>query len=200
QATPLAVANGLRKVFDIWAEEEPVRAELYSLEHLEVHARQLAEQARLAPRSQRGREMPRRFGEIGRDLERAYRRIAEASRREESITTDAEWLLDNYHIVEETLREVRQDLPRGYYRELPKLDNGPFAGFPRVYALALELIAHTDSSLDETNITRFVQAYQTGAPLAIGELWAVPIMLRLGLFENLRRLARQKLRASADPC
>ena len=83
----------------------------------------------------------------------------------------------------DTLREVQHDLPRGYYKELPKLAGGPLAGFPRVYAVALELIAHTDSSLDEINITRFVRAFQTIVPLTIGELWAVPIMLRLGLVE-----------------
>src|SRR5439155_5640797 len=104
---------------------------------------------------------------------------------------DAEWLLDNFHIVADALREVHTDLPRGYYKLLPKLVNGPLAGFPRVYALALELIAHCDSCLDETNITRFVQAYQTVTPLTIGEVWAIPIMLRLVLIENLRRLAEQ---------
>ena len=90
------------------------------------------------------------------------------------------------------------DLPRGYYKKLPKLANGPLAGYPRVFALALEIIAHTDSSLDEAHITRFVQAYQSVAPLTIGELWAVPIMLRLGLLENLRRLSRQMIGAWDD--
>src|SRR5439155_1777309 len=93
----------------------------------------------------------------------------------------------------EVLREVRLDLPRGFYKELPKLVGGPFAGYPRIHALALSLIAHTDSNLDETHITSFVQAYQSVAPLTIGELWAVPTMLRLGLIENLRRLAAQML-------
>src|SRR5262249_45375303 len=158
--------------------------------HLESHARRLAEQSPVTPRARPGHPLHRRFLEIGRDLEQAQQRIAEASRRQEAITPDAEWLLDNYHIVAETLREARHDLPRGYYRELPKPANGPFAGWPRVYLLALELIAHTDSSPDETNVTRFVQAYQAVAPLTIGELWAVPIMLRLGLLENLSRLAR----------
>src|SRR5438445_687586 len=83
---------------------------------------------------------------------------------------------------------VRHDLPRGYYAELPVLAGGPLAGYPRVFALALGLIAHTDSALDETEVLRFVHAFQTAAPLTIGELWAVPTMLRLALFENLRRL------------
>ncbi len=180
------------------AEHEPIRAELFGPDHLEAHARALAAASALAPGKHRGRALLPRFLQIGRELDRAHRRIVEASRRQEAITTDAEWLLDNYHIVAETLREVRIDLPRGYYEELPKLADGPFAGYPRVYLLALEIIAHTDSSLEEANITRFVQAYQTVAPLTIGELWAVPIMLRLGLLENLCRLARQMTTAWDD--
>src|SRR5205807_8775244 len=89
-------------------------------------------------------------------------------------------------------------LPRGYYRELPKLVDGPLARYPRTYALAIGLVAHTDSSLSEGHITRFVQAYQSVAPLTIGELWAVPTMLRLALLENLRRLSAQMLAARAE--
>ena len=92
-----------------------------------------------------------------------------------------------------SLREIRIDLPHGYYRKLPKLASGAYAGYPRVYTLAIELIAHTDSSLDENHITRFVQAYQSVVPLTIGELWAVPTMLRLGILENLARLSEQML-------
>src|SRR5262249_48907595 len=99
-----------------------------------------------------------------------------------------------FYIVEEVLREVRHDLPRGYYKKLPKLATSALAGYPRVYALALALIAHTDSNLDDAHITRFVQSFQTVAPLTIGELWAVPPLFRLGLVENLCRLAGHMLR------
>jgi cyclic beta-1,2-glucan synthetase len=174
---------------------EPIRAELYGLEHLEAHARELAKSSAVIPGMAAGHPLLRRFMRNGRRLAHAHRWITEATRLQESITPDAEWLLDNFHIVEDTLREVRQDLPRGYYKKLPKLAGPSFAGFPRIYTLALELIAHTDSSLDETNLTHFVQAYQTVSPLTIGEVWAVPIMLRLGLLENLSRLAQQMLEA-----
>ena len=106
--------------------------------------------------------------------------------------------VDNFYIVEDVLREVKHDLPRGYYTQLPRLVHGCLAGYPRVYALALALVAHTDSSLDETHLLRFVQAYQAITPLTIGELWAVPTMLRLALIENLRRLAEQMHRARED--
>ena len=106
---------------------------------------------------------------------------------------DAEWLIDNFHIIEDSLREVRRDLPPGYDALLPKLVVAPLVGYPRVYALALELVAHTDSELDETRITRFVRAFQEGDPLTIGEIWALPTMLRLVLLENLRRLSEKMI-------
>src|SRR5262249_21361142 len=140
----------------------------------------------------------RRFRHNGRLLARAHRHIAASARAGLPLTPDAEWLLDNYYIVQDVLLEVRQDLPRGYYRELPKLARGPLAGQPRTYALAVGLVAHTDSSLSEGHVTRFVRAYQAVAPLTIGELWAVPTMLRLALLENLRRLSAQMLRAWAE--
>jgi cyclic beta-1,2-glucan synthetase len=175
---------------------EPIRAEQLGLDRLEARARALAREAKLAPAGAEPRpavSLRRRFVSNGHELARARAAIAAASARQEALTPDAEWLLDNYHIIDDTLREVRQDLPRGYYRELPKLASGPYAGLPRVYALSVELVAHTDSALDEANLTHFVQAYQQIAPLTIGELWAVPIMLRIVLVENLRRLAEQML-------
>jgi cyclic beta-1,2-glucan synthetase len=174
---------------------EPIRGALFGLEHLEDHARQLAAACQVTDQGLPGDPLLHRFVQNGLELARAHERIVEANRNQEPITPDAEWLLDNFHIIEDNLREVRHDLPRGYYKELPKLADGPLAGLPRVYLLGVELIAHTDSSLDETNVIHFVQAWQQAAPLTIGELWAVPIMLRLGLLENLRRLAGQMIHA-----
>jgi cyclic beta-1,2-glucan synthetase len=171
---------------------EAIRAAVYGPEHLEQHAHRLAAAATVEPGRAAG-PLPGRFQHVARSLVRSHRWIANLYGQRQTIGPDAEWLLDNFHIVGDAIREVRTDLPRGYHAELPKLATGPLAGFPRVYALALELIAHADSSLDESNITHFVQAYQTVVPLSIGELWAVPIMLRAGLLENLHRLARQMM-------
>jgi cyclic beta-1,2-glucan synthetase len=172
---------------------EPIRAELYGLESLEAQARELATASRIGPANRAAGPLLQRFAENGHILAQTREQISALAGRKEPLSPDAEWLLDNYYIVEEVWREVRHDLPRGYYRELPKLASAPLAGFPRIYSLALSLIAHTDSSLDESHITRYVQAYQTVVPLTIGELWAVPTMLRLGLLENLRRLAGRML-------
>ena len=146
----------------------------------------------------RTRPLLDRFQENRRLLIDAHSRIASAIERREHFGADSEWLLDNFHIVRDALNEIHNDLPHGYHSELPKLADSPLAGYPRIYSLALSLCAHTDSSFDEAKITRCVQAYQSVAPLTIGELWAVPTMLRLSLIENLRRLAHQMLRAWRD--
>ena len=119
----------------------------------------------------------------------AYRAIATAAAEGRAISPAAEWLLDNYHLVEEQIREIRDDLPPGFYRQLPKLDSGPFADYPRVFGVAWAFVAHTDSRFDPESLCCFVRAYQRVQPLTIGELWAVAITLRIVLVENLRRIA-----------
>jgi cyclic beta-1,2-glucan synthetase len=169
--------------------KDPIRAELYGVDALEGLARQLAE----VPADRRGPSarlsLLGRFHDNGRVLHRAHRRITAAVRAGDTLPSAAEWLLDNFYILRDVLREVRQDLPRGYYKELPKLTAGQLAGDPRTYALAVGLIAHTDSNLSEPQLIRFVQAFQSVTPLTTGEIWAVPTMFRLALLENLRRLA-----------
>ncbi|HET9479848.1 MAG TPA: hypothetical protein VFO72_10915, partial [Pyrinomonadaceae bacterium] len=178
-------------------DEKPFHAEFYSVERLEQYAQALAAEHKTVTRKGRAILLPR-LAENGRILESAYKALVEALREGRAISPAAEWLVDNYHIVEEQLREIRHDLPKSYYHELPKLTDGELAGYPRIYAVALELITHTDSRLDTNSLRRFIAAYQTVSPLSIGELWAVAITLRLALVENLRRLAVNIARARAE--
>ena len=115
--------------------------------------------------------------------------LTEAIKTDRRITPAGEWLLDNFYLIEEQIRTARRHLPKGYSRELPRLLNGPSAGLPRVYDIALETISHGDGRVDPENLSSFVAAYQTVTALKLGELWAIPIMLRLALIENLRRIA-----------
>ena len=110
---------------------------------------------------------------------KANRRIAPAG----------EWLLDNFYLIEEQIRTAKRHLPKGYSQALPRLLKGPSAGLPRVYDLALETISHSDARVDLESLSGFMAAYQTVTDLKLGELWAIPIMLRLALIENLRRVA-----------
>ncbi|MEJ1095566.1 MULTISPECIES: glucoamylase family protein [unclassified Pseudoxanthomonas] len=114
------------------------------------------------------------------------------------ITPAGEWLLDNFHLVEDQILTARRHLPTGYSRQLPALSDGPSVGLPRVYALSMDAIAHGDGRIDADAMGRFVAAYQRVTPLKLGELWAIPIMLRLGLLENLRRVAARVVRDGID--
>ncbi|HEX9147623.1 MAG TPA: glucoamylase family protein, partial [Thermoanaerobaculia bacterium] len=183
--------------------EAPIRSELFSTERLEEFGERLGEEHRSARGFRRGRGHLPRLRENARVLLESYHSVADAIREERTISPAAEWLVDNFHIVEEQLREIREDLPTPYYRELPKLEAGSLAGFPRVYALTYEYVAHTDSRFETEALRRFVLAYQHAAPLTIGELWAVPIFFRIVLVDNLRRLAerivqRRAAREQAD--
>src|SRR6266480_3910806 len=174
-----------------WDNEESIREELFSIERLEQHAESLAAAQPVTARPTTGRSLAVRLRDNESVLLEAYRAIASAIGAGRAITPAAEWLLDNYHLVEGQIREIRDDLPSGYYRQLPKLTTGPFAGYPRVFGVAWAFVAHTDSRFDSEMLRRFVRAYQRVQPLTIGELWAVAITLRIVLVENLRRGAKR---------
>ena len=181
----------------------PVREELFSVERLEHHAESLAAAQPVTAKPIPVLPLASRLSDNAAVLLAAYRSSAAALESGHGVVPAAEWLLDNYHLVEEQIREIREDLPPGYYRQLPKLASGPFAGYPRVFGIAWAFVAHTDSHFDPEMLRRFVRAYQTVQPLSIGELWAVAITLRIVLVENLRRLAVQitdahEMRAEAD--
>ena len=172
------------------APEAPLRAELFSGEQLRRHAVALAGQHRLDT-SRGPNRLLSRLEENEQVLIETYDLVTKADTEGRRIAPAGEWLLDNFYLIEEQIRLTRLHLPRTYSRELPRLANGESAGFPRVYGIALELIAHVDGRVDAENVGPFIQAYQSVIPLALGELWAVPIMLRLGLIENLRRVSLQ---------
>ncbi len=168
--------------------EQPVRSELFSLDQLASHAKALAGWHEVDLRGGKDRLLPR-LAENETVLLQAYELVTRAIESNRRITPAAEWLLDNFYLIEEQIRLARRHLPKGYSRQLPVLLRGPATGFPRVYDIAMELIAHVDGKVDPENVDCFVGAYQTVSELNLGELWAVPIMLRLALIENLRSVA-----------
>ena len=175
--------------------EEPVRAEIFGIERLEQHAESLAAAHAATEEPARGQNLLPRVRENARVLLAGYRNIAETVLANQEITPAAEWILDNFHVVDEQLRGIRDHLPQSYYRKLPRIATGHLAGYPRVYGLAWAYVAHTDSRFEMETLQRFVRAYQRVQPLTIGELWAIAIHLRVALVENLRRLAQLIIRS-----
>lgn len=170
---------------------EPFRAQILGVDKLEQEARALAEADEIVPGMHAGKPLLPRLLANGQTLLMLSREFTSAVHAREAVPPATEWLLDNYYIVEQQLQQARQDLSAAYYNELPKLARGPLAGYPRVYGIAIHLISHTDSHLTEDVLVRFVRAYQEHAPLSTGEVWAIAIMLRMALIENLHRLMEQ---------
>ena len=173
---------------------QPLRAELFSSAQMQEHGKGLA----LAHKLRAGRSADRLLGRLAdneRVLAGVFELLAAGAGANRRAAPAGEWLLDNFYLIEEQVRTARRHLPRGYSRELPRLGSGASRGLPRVYDIALETVAHGDGHVDPASLASFVDAYQSVTPLRLGELWAIPIMLRLALLENLRRVGS---RVAAD--
>ena len=168
-------------------EELPLRSDLFSADQMERYGKALAAAHRLTPRRAPDQLLPRLAANES-VLVGVFKRLTAAVPDNHRISPAGEWLLDNFHLIEEQIGTAKRHLPRGYSRELPRLAFGPSAGLPRVYDIALETISHGDGRVDADSLRRFVAAYQSVTTLKLGELWAIPIMLRLALIENLRRV------------
>ncbi len=174
-----------------YAEEKPpLRSELFNADQMENYGKALAGRHKLIS----GRA-PNKLLKLLADNEEVllevHQLLTEAVKAERRIAPAGEWLLDNFYLIQEQIRIAKKHLPKGYNEDLPQLLSGPSAGFPRVYDIALEIISHSDGRVDLKSLIGFITAYQTITPLKLGELWAIPIMLRLALIENLRRLTAQ---------
>ncbi|HKO91897.1 MAG TPA: hypothetical protein VJU61_12125, partial [Polyangiaceae bacterium] len=185
-----------------WDGPEHLRGELYTEDQLVAHATELA-RCHGAPRLARtAGPLRARFAAARQRIDEAYRILGTEARHRRDPSPAEEWLLDNANVVRDQLREIAEDLPLGYLRELPRLSSGAMRGIPRVYGLCIDYLRHTDARVDLHVLGSFVQAYQSVQRLTIGELWAVPIMLRLGLTLGVGALAASEAaaqdRARAD--
>ncbi len=169
-------------------DEEPLRSELFSAGQMDQHGQMLARSHTIARTRGRDLLLPR-LALNERVLVHAGKLLADALKADRRITPAGEWLLDNFYLIDEQIRTSRRHLPKRYSWELPRLQGGGSSGLPRVYDIALEAISHGDGRVDEASLSLFIAAYQKVTALKLGELWAVPIMLRLALIENLRRVA-----------
>lgn len=189
--------SGNRLASHYAGDEPPLRSELFSADQMEQHGKNLASSHTLTPQRARERLLTR-LAENERILIEASQLLTAAVTANHQITPAGEWLLDNFYLIEEQIRTAKRHLPKGYSRELPRLAHGPSAGLPRVYDIALETIAHGDGRVDPESLRRFVASYQSVTALTLGELWAIPIMLRLALIENLRRVAARSAAGRID--
>ena len=192
------VRRGPGSAVPAWQETTPIRSELFGIDRLEDHALSLARAQQIEPGWPRPRQLLARLEVNTGVLQTIYRQTIDTLKLNRPVAPSAEWLIDNYHTVETQIRKIRDDLPPGFYRQLPKIADGPLQGLPRVFGIAWAYVAHSDSLFEEERLRRFLQAYQKIDALTIGELWALAISLELVLVENLRRLAEQAITSEHD--
>ncbi|MBC7435495.1 MAG: carbohydrate-binding protein, partial [Bdellovibrionales bacterium] len=171
--------------------QPPIRSEIFGPQRFAQHGLSLATTHR-AERPATGNTsfFPRLRSNIDA-LREAHRYIGLQASTGYEMSPAAEWLLDNFHLIEAQLKEIHEGLPLGYFRALPVLLDEPLAGLPRVYGVAWAFVAHTDSAFDDDLLTQFLTAYQENRELKLSEMWALPTTLRVVLVENLRRLAER---------
>ena len=184
---PLLGDNVMRKYAN---EKSPLRSELFSSEQLQQHAIKLAKSHKLI-QGKSSEQLLKRLAENEDLLLDVHSLLTDTVREKKRIAPAGEWLLDNFYLIEEQIFTGKQHLPKGYSRELPQLAKGQSQGLPRVYDIAVEIISHSDGRVDMKSLSAFINSYQSVITLKLGELWAIPIMLRLALLENLRRLSAQ---------
>jgi len=169
-------------------ENPPLRAELFSNEQMEHHAQQLAAHHPVSY-SRSAELLLKDLADNEKILFQVNELLKHGVKEKKPISPAAEWLLDNFYLIDEQIGIAKRHFPRGYSKGLPKLKTGSLTGFPRVYSIAIEIISHNDGHIDVYRLKNFITAYQKGSLLTLGELWAFPIMLRLALIENLSRVA-----------
>ena len=141
--------------------EKPLRDELLSIERLEERALALAARFTIDPDPRRrARDTRPRFEDNVAVLRAAYRTLGDDVRRGLFVSSAADWLLDNFHLVTAEILDIRRNLPRTYSRTLPALASREHAGHARIYAIAVELIRHSDGRLDRQQLIQFLNSYQ----------------------------------------
>jgi cellobiose phosphorylase len=178
--------------FSVQSTTQPLWQERSSSRRLSENATRLADSLKIGRDVQpRGKSFLRRLREVDRALEWANASLTMSAEMHHAFTLSAEWLLDNAYLIREQVTDLCRSLPQKYYGKLPLVASGPEAGTPRIYHIASEIVSETSGALELQNIRKFLAAFQAIAPLDIGELWALPLMLRLQLLECLRVLAIQ---------
>ncbi len=170
---------------------KPMRDILLNKEDLVNHAQELARNHVQPGTLKQRRSLLPHVLDNSEFLSNAHSYISMYVKETKDIVPAAEWFLDNYYLLKDLRQETVVNLPRKYERKLPRLTQEPFQGYPRILALVVELIEHTDSNLQLDVIEEFVDAYQSIAPLSSAEIWAIPMMLKIALQENVRRLVEQ---------
>jgi cyclic beta-1,2-glucan synthetase len=161
-------------------------------EELEKHAAQISQYYSTVTRKSNCRRRLMHSLDISySQILKTYEYIDKEVKYKREVVPAAEWMLDNLYLIEKEYKDIKHNMPSSYYSGLPVIKKGILKGYPRCYHLAVELISHTDGRVDKNTIETFLNAYQKNTILAMGELWALPIMIRIALIQNISKIAER---------
>ncbi len=186
--------SNMRKYFQVsdtyfnYLNEEPLREELFSSDQIERFGKTLASRHKLSTNLAKD-HLLKRLANNENTLQAVRKLLTDSIKKNYQVTPAGEWLIDNFYLIEEHIRLAKTHFPKNYSEDLPQLINGISPGVTRSYDIVLQIISHSDGRIDIESLSRFVKAYQTITKLKLGELWSIPIMLRLALIENIRRVS-----------
>jgi len=165
--------------------EELKSAELYSFEQMERFGKTLATTHTLSSKPTQD-HLLKRLADNEIMLNTVRKLINDSIKKKHQISPAGEWLIDNFYLVEEHIRSAKINFPKDYSEDLPQLSHAASGGVTRIYDIIQQVIAHSDGRIAIENLSGFINAYQSITHLKLGELWAIPIMLKLALIENIR--------------
>lgn len=160
-------------------------------ENLEKHAAHISTYYSTVSKGNSKRRIIKNLDNNYKAIIDSYEHIDKASKDNREILGAAEWMLDNLYLIEKEYKTIKYNMPSSYYKNLPVIDKGIMKGYPRVYQIAVELVTHRDGIMDEETIESFIKAYEKNAPLTMGELWALPLMLRMALIQNISNISKK---------
>jgi cyclic beta-1,2-glucan synthetase len=168
--------------------EEPMREELFSSDQMEHFSKTLATRHKVSAKPAKD-HLLKRLADNENTLQEVRKLLTDSIKKNYQVTPAGEWLIDNFYLIEQHILIAKTHFPKNYSEDLPQLLNGISSGITRSYDIVLQIISHSDGRINIESLDRFVTAYQTITNLKLGELWSIPIMLRLALIENIRRIS-----------
>ena len=188
------IISNMRAFFQVsdtnlnYLNEEPLRDELFSSDQMERFGKTLATRHKVSTNPGKD-HLLKRLANNEDTLQEVRKLLTDSIKKNYQVTPAGEWLIDNFYLIEEHILIAKTHFPKNYSEDLPQLLNGTSSGITRSYDIVLQIISHSDGRIDIESLSRFVEAYQTIVNLKLGELWSIPIMIRLALIENIRRVS-----------
>ncbi len=124
-------------------------------------------------------------------IEKTYNLLNNHIKKNIDVYPAGEWLLDNFYIIEETVKKITQEMSLKKYKNFPGIAFGTYKGFSRIYVLASEIVAYTENKINDEILTLAVLAYQRKKTLSMEEIWNLWLFLEIALIENIRAVCEK---------